>query len=126
LCVLYGGLVFFGSKFSIFDHQNPGFGTGSASVSRSGSGSAIRKNAGSGSALNQCGSTTLMFMTVLAQLEDIERKYASEKEHNKIVIKHSHIFYSKVLENLTIIYVPHSLVIPYLETYSPFAIYLLI
>jgi hypothetical protein len=43
-----------------------------------------------------------------------------------IVIKYSHIFYSKVLENLTIIYVPHSLVIPYLETISPFAINLVI
>jgi hypothetical protein len=37
--------------FSIFGHQNPGFGTGS--------GSAMRKKAGSRSALNQFGSTTL-------------------------------------------------------------------
>jgi hypothetical protein len=62
LCVLYGGLGitilqflskkypnFFSCKlFSIFDHQNPGFRTGS------GSGSAIRKNA-----LNQCGPTRI-------------------------------------------------------------------
>jgi hypothetical protein len=68
LCVLYGGLriskvkfsiqkikkkFYICKTFSIFGHQNPGFGTGS------GSGSAIRKNAGSRSALNQCGSTTL-------------------------------------------------------------------
>jgi hypothetical protein len=64
LCVLYGGLGitklqffikkmsnFFSCKlFSIFDHQNTGFRTGSGS----GSGSAIRKNA-----LNQCGPTRI-------------------------------------------------------------------
>ncbi len=64
-------------------------------------------------------------MNVLAQLADNKRKYAGEKENNIRVLKYSHIFYSKVLENLTIIYVPHSLVIPYLETYSPFAINLI-
>ncbi len=46
--------------FSIFSHQNPGFGTGSGSVS----GSAIRKNAGSGSAFNQCGSTILIILSL--------------------------------------------------------------
>jgi hypothetical protein len=74
LCVLYGDLgitklqffyqkniLFFWCKFfPIFGHQNPGFKTGF------GSGSAIRKNTGSGSvsgsALNQCGSTTLVWL----------------------------------------------------------------
>jgi hypothetical protein len=54
--------IFFTCKFfSIFGHQNPGFGTGS--------GSAIKKNAGTGFgyALYQCGSTSLAQQPLLEQ-----------------------------------------------------------
>jgi hypothetical protein len=53
---------FYTCKFiPISGHQNPGFGTGSGSVS----GFAIRKIAGSGSVLNQCGSRTLAVIIYL-------------------------------------------------------------
>jgi hypothetical protein len=78
--------IFFNCKFfPIFGHRNPGFGTGS------GSGSAIRKIFGSGSALNQNGSTTLLFRGKYHRLKH-EAKY--KKGHarrfvaKKLVLAH--------------------------------------